>query len=88
MADPIFNHAAELDSPVWEARAITPNDGANLPVFPTRGLYVGEGGNISVIMAGGTTLTFAGVGSGAILPIRVDRVRATGTTAGSIVALY
>ena len=89
MADPIHNRAAELDSPAWTAAAVTPSDGTDLPTAPTRGLYVGSAGNLVVNMAGGgASVTFTGVPAGAILPIRVDRVLATSTTASAIVALY
>jgi hypothetical protein len=47
----------------------------------------GGGGNISVVDATGNTLTIAVV-AGACLPIGVKRVRATGTTATGIIALY
>lgn len=88
MADPIFNHAANLESPAWTAAAVTPNDAADLARVATRGLYIGGDGDVSVVMAGGGTITFAGLLGGSILPVRVDRVRATGTTATGIVALY
>jgi hypothetical protein len=91
MADPIFNRAAELDSPAWDAAAVTPAD-ANLPRFPTTGLYVGTVGDVAVKMSGGTTVTFAAVPAGTTLAIRVDQVLATGTATGAlrtgIVALY
>jgi hypothetical protein len=63
----------------------------------TRGLYVGATGNIAVRMAdrspttpggSGSTVTFASVPAGSILPIQVDQVLLTGTTASSILALY
>ena len=88
MADQIFNHAAGLESPAWTAAAVTPNNGADLPRIATRGLYIGGDGDVSVVMSGGGTVTFAGLVSGTILPVRVDRVRVTDTTATNIVALY
>lgn len=89
MADAIFNRAGTLESPAWDAAAVTPNDGADLPKIATRALWIGAGdGTLSVVMSGGTTVAFAGVAAGTLLPIRVDRVRATGTGATGIVALY
>jgi hypothetical protein len=38
--------------------------------------------------ADGTDVTFANVPTGTKLPVRVSKVKATGTTASSIVALY
>lgn len=87
MADATFNRAAELDSPAWDATAVTAAD-SDLARIPTRGVYVGGAGNLAVKMAGGTTLTFTGVAAGTILPIRVDQIRSTSTTATAIVALY
>jgi hypothetical protein len=88
MADAIFNHAANLESPAWTAVAVTPNDSADLARVATRGLYIGGDGNLSVVMSGGGTVAFTGLLGGTILPVRVDRVRSTGTTAQDIVALY
>lgn len=88
MADVLFNRDAGLESPAWDAVAVTAAD-ANLPRFPTRGLYVGGDGNVVVYMAGRTSdtaITFAAL-AGTILPIRVDQVRAA-STATNIVALY
>jgi hypothetical protein len=55
---------------------------------PTRGVYVGVGGNVKVDMVSGGTVTFVGVVAGTLLPIQVERIYATGTTATSMVALY
>lgn len=55
---------------------------------PTRGVYVGVGGNVKVDMVSGGTVTFVGVAAGTLLPIQVERIYATGTTATNMVALY
>ena len=68
------------------ALAVTPNDSTVLQ-SGIRALYVGGAGNVSVVTAGGQTVTFSGVPAGQILPIQVTRVRATGTTASLILAL-
>ncbi|AXV15126.1 hypothetical protein CYG48_05075 [Neorhizobium sp. SOG26] len=67
------------------AAAVTPNDNTDL-TYTTRGLYVGVAGNISVVMAGGETVTIP-VQPG-LHPLSVSRVRATGTTATGIVAVW
>lgn len=67
--------------------AITPNDATPLPTV-TRGLYIGVTGNVSVILRGGATLLFVAVPAGALLPIEATHVRASGTTATSIVGVY
>jgi hypothetical protein len=67
--------------------AITPNDGADQPEI-TRAIYVGVGGTIAVWMRfNATPLTFINVPSGTILPVKVIRVLATGTTATNLIGL-
>ena len=51
-------------------------------------LYVGGTGNVSVITIGGDQLTFNGVPAGTTLPIQVLKLRATGTTATLVNALW
>jgi hypothetical protein len=51
-------------------------------------LYIGGTGNVSVITLGGSQITFAGVPAGTTLPIQVVRLRATGTTATLVNAMW
>jgi len=54
----------------------------------SRALYVGEGGDLTVIMAGdGSTHTFTEVPAGALLPIRCTQVTSA-SVAASISALF
>jgi len=87
MADNFDDYTQGLDSPAFNAAAVTPNDGADLPT-DARSLFVGGAGNIQVTTTGGDTVTFIGVLAGSILPVRVSRVWSTSTTATNIVALY
>lgn len=88
MADDFAGMSTPLDGPASNAAAVTPSDGADLS-NTTRALYIGGAGDVSVNMAGtGAAVVFAGVAAGATLPIRVDRVLSTGTTATSIVAIW
>ena len=76
-------------SPASNAEEITPHD-TNL-VTTTRALYVGTGGNVKVEMLdidGGSAVSFLNVPDGTLLPLRVIRVHATGTTASDIVGLW
>jgi len=73
--------------PATGGEAVTPHD-TNELTSVSRGLYVGVGGNVAVVMADGTPLTFVGVNAGTMLPIRVKQVKSTNTTAASIVAVY
>ena len=66
---------------------IVPSDTVDLPE-PTRGIYVGGGGNIKIDFVSGGTVTFVGWLGGTILPVQALRVYATGTTATNMIALY
>jgi hypothetical protein len=65
---------------------VTPNDNTDLPVWASA-LYVGVGGTLRVDTVGGQTDVPVVAPDGIILPFGVRRVRATGTTASSILAL-
>ena len=69
-------------------RAITPNDGADLPLPGCRAIRAGGAGNVSIVDLTGTTTVFVGVLAGETLPVQAARVNVTGTTATSLVALY
>lgn len=79
------NFSSTPDSTASNADAVTPND---TTVVRYRALYVGVTGNVSVLTEGGQTVTFQNAQAGSVLPIRVARVRATGTTATNILGLY
>lgn len=68
--------------------AITPSDTVDLAQGSTVGLYVGGSGDVVVITDGGTTVTFTSLSSGMIHPISAKRVKATGTTATGLLAVY
>ena len=87
MADIFSNHSASLISPAGNAAAVTPHNDDDL-LFASRALYIGGAGNVAVVMAGGETVTFRGLAAGSLLPVRVTRVLATGTTATLIVAVW
>lgn len=86
MADINYYRMADLDDPAWSAAAVTPNDGADLPKVFAR-ITALVAGNVQVTCSGGGTVTLA-IAAGGVLPVFVDRVFATGTTATGIVALY
>lgn len=67
------------------AVAVTPSD--TTEVFASA-IYVGSGGNVSVVTEGGDTVTFSNVPAGTTLVIRVTRIRATSTTATNIVRMW
>lgn len=69
------------------AAAVTPSDAVDLPRKPTQGLLVTVTGNLSIVMEAGGQVDLTSVAANTLLPLRVLRVRATGTTA-TVVALY
>lgn len=82
-------------TPLQGALNVTPSDGTPLapptgPARPTRGILVGGAGTLSCIFADGSiaTLTIPATACGFVLPLAVNTVKATGTTATSIVAFY
>lgn len=52
-----------------------------------KGLYVGETGDVSVMMVDSTDAVFKNVPSGTLLPIQFSLVYSEGTTASSLLAL-
>ncbi len=86
-ADKFINYSVSLDSPYTGGFAITKSDST---VFsqPTRAVFVGGAGNLAVRYLDGTTDTLTGVLAGTLLPIRVDKVMSTNTTATNISGLY
>lgn len=70
----------------WGSQTITPNDSTILSPN-LRGLYVGVTGNVAVRMLDGSTPIFVAVPAGVLLPIQIDKVLATGTTATTMIGL-
>jgi len=50
-------------------------------------IYVGIGGDVRVLTAGGDDVTFASLPSGTFVPVHITKVFLTGTTASSILAV-
>jgi len=73
------------NTPATDAVAIvinTPYD------TPARAIFVGVGGDVSVVTRLGTTVVFKNVPSGAVLPVASTNVTTANTTATNLVALY
>lgn len=88
MADSFANAADAVSAPARRAAAVVPNDSAALSDVP-KALYVGTGGTIAMRgIDGSTDQSWKNVPSGTVLPFRAQYVRATGTTAADILALY
>ena len=75
------------------AAAVTPSDTSNIPSINggvNNGciLYVGGAGNVKVLTTGGDEVTLFSAQAGLVIPVKVLKVFATGTTATNIVALW
>ncbi|MBP1851261.1 spike base protein, RCAP_Rcc01079 family [Rhizobium halophytocola] len=86
MHDRFSGSNASLSGPASFGFAIVPQDDDTLSEA-TRGLYVGQGGDLAVTTIAGADITFKAVPAGSILPVRVQKVFSTGTTAGDILGL-
>lgn len=86
MTSNFSGRAGSASGPSGDFFAIAPDDGADLPQV-TRALYIGSGGNLTVTSACGRDVQFANVVGGTVLPVRVARVKASGTSAGDLVGL-
>ena len=72
-------------SPAASLVAITPSNSANIS-STVRAIYVGVGGNITVVTTAGEVVLFTNVPQGAVLgPFNVVRVNSTGTAASALV---
>lgn len=88
MADNYSSFVSSVSDPARSAGAVTPNDSTDLTNLP-KAIYVGTGGSLVVRLADDSTnVTLSNVADGSLLPLRVKRVIATGTTASGIVAFY
>jgi len=88
MTDQFQNNADQVSAPATRAVAVTPHDSNALNDIP-KALFVGTGGNIAMRgVNGAADQSWKNVPSGSVLPFRAQYVRATGTTAADILALY
>jgi hypothetical protein len=88
MADDFQTFSDSASGPAMRAAAVVPHDAEPLPAIP-KALYVGTGGTVALRGAGGgADVLFKNVASGSYLLVRAQYVRATGTSAADIVALF
>ena len=86
MPDIFEDRSSGLESPAYQAADVTPSDVTDLTT-DARALYVGTSGDVRVTTSGGDTVTFRNVPVG-VLPVRIRRVYAVGTTATDMVAVW
>lgn len=70
-------------SPAGNAAAIV----LDTAIASCRAIYVGVGGDISVVVAG-QTIVFKNAVAGSIIPLNATKVNSSGTTATNLVALW
>lgn len=88
MPDAFSGTLDSVSSPATRGAAVVPHDVNPLADVP-KALFVGTGGSLVLRGAGGGgDVAFRNVAAGTILPFRALFVRATGTSAADIVALY
>ena len=89
MSDRYGKFSPGITGPAQDAYPITP--GPNILAQPTRAIWVGGAGDLTIAMEGyensNNVVTLVGVGAGTLLPLRVKFVFAN-TTATSLVGLY
>ena len=73
-----------------DAAVVTPNDNSDLPRGACRGIWVNDNAvvNVSVIPGRGAAAVVFSVYGPGLINTTARRIRATGTTATSILALY
>ncbi|MFN3945184.1 MAG: hypothetical protein ACK4K7_09665 [Allosphingosinicella sp.] len=88
MSDPFASAADAVSAPARRAAAVVPHDANAIGEVP-KALYVGTGGHIMMRgIDGSQDQLWRNVPDGTVLPFRPRFVRATGTTASDILALY
>jgi len=88
MTDQFSNNADQVSAPATRAVSVSPHDSDALTDIP-KALFIGTGGNITMRgVKGAADQLWKNVPSGSVLPFRAQYVRATGTTAADLLALY
>ncbi|HMC90969.1 MAG TPA: hypothetical protein VKI45_00780 [Allosphingosinicella sp.] len=88
MSDGFSNVIDSVSAPARRAEAVVASDTQPLAEVP-KALFVGTGGSVTMRgVGGGADQLWKNVADGTLLPFRAEYVRATGTTASDILALY
>jgi hypothetical protein len=88
MADQFSGAVDSVMAPATRAVPVVPHDSNAIADIP-KALYVGTGGSIAMRGVAGTAdNVWKNVPDGTVIPFRAQFVRATGTTAADILALY
>ncbi len=83
----LYENSGGLNAPAAQSIVVAPHDSTALTLV-TKALYVGVGGDVAVRLVGDTSdRLFKNVPNGGVLDVRASHVRATGTSATSIIGL-
>ncbi len=82
-----FMRTVTADSFGTGLAAVTPSDSADLPEI-ARALYITGAGDLAAIGADGVAFTITGLVAKTWFPVAVSRVKAAGTTATGIFAMW
>lgn len=85
--DPFKSKTPAIGDPLSRVRQVVPSDDEDLPDGLSRCLYVGVAGAVVFVDASGSEVTIIS-GAHQWHPVRVARVKASGTDADSILAGY
>jgi hypothetical protein len=88
MIDDFKTHARSLTSPPEDAMMIVPGTSDDTLPHTPRAIYVGETGDVALLMLSGATVRLANVPAGTFLPLRVRQVLSAGTTASDIAGFW
>ncbi len=88
MNDSFANSADQIIAPATRAVTIMPDDSVALSEVP-KAIYAGSGGTIVMrgVRDSGDSV-WSHIPAGSVLPFRATHIRATGTSATGILALY
>jgi hypothetical protein len=85
--DAFASHSRAAVDPARDAFAIFPHDSSEIAVLP-RAIFVGTGGDLVLrAVDSDADVTLKNVASGQVIDVRVQYVRAAGTTAADLVGL-
>ncbi len=85
-ADPYLKDITQV-GPARYAVPVVPSDANDLATVP-RAICVGADGNVVVVMSGNSQEVTVAMVAGTIYPLAPTRIKATGTTATGIVAVW
>lgn len=87
MADVTITSPAQNYAAVTKSDTVNYLDSDGVTVILARGIYVGGAGDVVLVRADGTAVTFSSVPAGTVLPCVHKRVNSTNTTATNMVRL-